>query len=444
MRHHRAPGTEGPHDSTHHRRRAAAFRHRLRRGRGRGRQPAAGRRRGDAPAGQRRGRRQPAAGAPRRAAPRAADARRRPAAAARRSRPRPAPPEEDAWFPPPVDGDAGRPRRPPTPAAAARPDAAPPLPPDPGVNAGWIGGPCAADGDCDYAEAFCLREDEGYPRGTCSLGCERTCPDRGDLPVTFCIGDVIVGAGACVQRCDFEAFPQGCRPGYHCETQPRYSEPDTRRAVCLPGPPPPDPAMGCYDQMDAAGLNYNPAANPQESPDGRPDLVCDIVGPTRLSSPINGVLYRYVTHDAPQPMFVSCDLALALHQLSAMLREYDIVEVGHIGTYNCRLIGGTDSLSMHGLARAIDLKWFRTSDGHVYDVEDHWEHDTENFRTEEGRFLFELGQQMFARRIFNIVLTPNYNAAHDNHFHVDLTPGQRFIGSEDAWTRYFGPNPHGD
>ena len=117
--------------------------------------------------------------------------------------------------------------------------------------------------------------------------------------------------------------------------------------------------------------------------------------------------------------------------------------IGVVNGVEC-LIGGTDSLSMHGLARAIDLKWFRTSDGHVYDVEDHWEHDTENFRTEEGRFLFELGQQMFARRIFNIVLTPNYNAAHDNHFHVDLTPGQRFIGSEDAWTRYFGPNPHGD
>ncbi len=355
----------------------------------------------------------------------------------------PPPVEPDAWFPPPVEGDAGGP--PPTPdAGPTEPDAAPPLPPDPGLNAGWIGGPCAADADCDYAEAFCLREDEGYPRGTCSLGCERTCPDRGDLPVTFCIGDLIVGSGACVQRCDFEAFEQGCRPGYHCETQPRFGEPDTRRAVCLPGPPPPDPAMGCYDQMDAAGLNYNPAANPQESPDGRPDLTCDIVGPTRLSSPINGVLYRYVTHDAPQPMFVSCDLALALHQLSAMLREYDIVEVGHIGTYNCRLIGGTDSLSMHGLARAIDLKWFRTADGRVYDVEDHWEHDTENFRTDEARLLFEIGQQMFARRIFNIVLTPNYNAAHDNHFHVDLTPGQRFIGSEDAWTRYFGPNPHGD
>jgi hypothetical protein len=29
--------------------------------------------------------------------------------------------------------------------------------------------------------------------------------------------------------------------------------------------------------------------------------------------------------------------------------------------------------------------------------------------------------------VWNIVLTPNYNADHRNHFHVDLTPGSDFI-----------------
>jgi hypothetical protein len=31
-------------------------------------------------------------------------------------------------------------------------------------------------------------------------------------------------------------------------------------------------------------------------------------------------------------------------------------------------------------------------------------------------------------RIFNIILTPNYNAAHRDHFHVDLTPNAHFLG----------------
>ena len=143
-------------------------------------------------------------------------------------------------------------------------------------------------------------------------------------------------------------------------------------------------------------------------------------------------------------VFRACDLALALVELSALLRELDVVEVGHIGTYNCRVIAGTESLSMHGLALAIDLKWFRTADGRLYDVEDHWEHDTVDFRTEQGRWLYDLAQQMHARHIFNIVLTPNFNAAHDNHFHVDLTPGGDFIGSEGATPWYIGPNLTGD
>jgi hypothetical protein len=51
---------------------------------------------------------------------------------------------------------------------------------------------------------------------------------------------------------------------------------------------------------------------------------------------------------------------------------------------------------------------------------------------------------MHARRIFNIVLTPNFNAAHDNHFHVDLTGGAHYIGKSDGPACYIGPNLHGD
>lgn len=322
------------------------------------------------------------------------------------------------------------------------------LPPDPGVNAGWVGGPCAQDADCDYEEGYCLQDAEGYPRGMCSLDCDRLCPDRDGMPVTFCVGDVVAGSGACVQRCDYAAFDTGCRPGYRCETRARYGEADNLRGVCVPGDPDeePDPMVGCLAELNGRGLNYSPAGAPGDSPAGRPDLTCTIDTPVMLSSPVNGVSYRYVTQETPGAMYMSCELAAALYEMSALLREYDVVEVGHIGTYNCRVISGTDILSEHGKGTAIDFKWFRTADGHVYDVEDHWEHDTENFQTAEGAWLYELGQQMFARRIFNIILTPNYNAAHDNHFHVDLTEGGRYIGRADGWDGHvhMGPNPHGD
>jgi hypothetical protein len=41
-----------------------------------------------------------------------------------------------------------------------------------------------------------------------------------------------------------------------------------------------------------------------------------------------------------------------------------------------------------------------------------------------------------ADQVWNIALTPNYNAAHRDHFHVDLTAGSDFI-------RRMQPTDHG-
>ena len=329
------------------------------------------------------------------------------------------------------------------------------LPPDPRVNAGWIGGPCEGDQDCPYENGFCLTEDDGYPRGHCSQPCERFCPDLDGMPVTFCIDEITLGGGSCVQQCDAVAFPgEGCRPGYRCVGRTRYNEPATQRSVCLPAAsvpeePPPPPRMGdCLARLDALGAIYEARGDIADTVGGNPSLQCLVTDSVRIQSPIGGVNYRYIEHDSPSPLFISCEMALALFDLSALLQELDIVEAGHIGTYNCRTISGSQEVSRHGFGDAIDLRTFRSRAGEVYDVYTQWEHDTQNFQTSEAELLWEIGQQMYARGIFNIVLTPNYNAAHDNHFHVDLTPGGDFYrkdldgaGVEEG---YFGPNPHGD
>jgi hypothetical protein len=189
----------------------------------------------------------------------------------------------------------------------------------------------------------------------------------------------------------------------------------------------------CFDELNALGVSYQRAAPISDAVDGAPHLMCRVDDNIQLLNPINGITFQYLQRD-PSPMTMACDLALAIHQLTQLLAEYDIVAVGHIGTYNCRGIrsddGSINQLSQHGLGRAIDLKWFRNSNGQTFDVEDHWEHGvTRNFRSAEGELLYELGQEMFRRGLFNIILTPEFNAAHDNHFHVDLTEGGRFIGT---------------
>ena len=351
---------------------------------------------------------------------------------------------DDQGLDPPPEPDVGPP---PEPDAGPRPDAGDPaLPPgDHMDNVGYIGASCAADTDCDYAESFCLEAAEGYPNGLCSLDCERLCPDRDGASFTFCVGDVVAGSGACVQQCDYERFERGCRPGYGCRALGRFNDPATRRQVCLPGEDPAPPGdVACGRDLNERGVNYVPTDSPEDHPEGRADLTCHIEGPVIVRSPIRGVSYRYSSDDAAGPMFVSCHLAVALDELSIYLAELGVIEVEHIGTYNCRVIAGSDELSQHGLATAIDLAAFTTSDGDYYSLVGHWEHDTEDPQTPEGRWLYELAHQMLARGIFNIVLTPNFNAAHDNHFHVDLTAGANFLGSTGTRTRVIGPNHSGD
>lgn len=101
----------------------------------------------------------------------------------------------------------------------------------------WIGSPCTGDGDCMYDGGFCLREDDGFPCGTCSQACTSLCPDLDGAPVTYCIDGADVGlasAGHCVSQCDNAlAGEEGCRDGYVCNALARFDGSDVAD-VCIP------------------------------------------------------------------------------------------------------------------------------------------------------------------------------------------------------------------
>lgn len=118
------------------------------------------------------------------------------------------------------------------------------------LNTGWIGGTCSDEMDCS-SDAFndqALCEKSGFPGGHCTQACSESpttgnwvCPDEDyessatDFTVTRCIPDE-VGAPRCVSECNFEKSPTGCRPGYACILQQRYSSTgdDNIFPVCLP------------------------------------------------------------------------------------------------------------------------------------------------------------------------------------------------------------------
>jgi hypothetical protein len=268
----------------------------------------------------------------------------------------------------------------------------------------------------------------------CSLNCDLYCPDAEGMVVTFCIDPSEVSlfgdTGLCTARCDFSESSTGCRPDYMCALLPRFNDADTAHYACIPddGSQTTPPLTTCQQELSSRGVGFSLGVNPMDHPDGHPNLTCNIVDPVWVNPTIHGITYRYSSPigDA-NPIFAACALALAMEETAYLLSSQGVTDIIHLGVYNCRVVSGTDSLSQHGLATAIDIKSVVLATGEEYDILDDWETGAAFPVTDAGSFLKWMAETMFELDIYNIILTPEYNAAHANHFHCDLTPGANFI-----------------
>ncbi len=190
---------------------------------------------------------------------------------------------------------------------------------------------------------------------------------------------------------------------------------------------PPDDGS-CHAMLDALELDWEPSG-PQQG----------IADPVYVEPYFGSVAFRYVSRDSPTRLLMDCELAPRLHHLSMVLEELGIDEAIHIGIYNYRCIGGGDpdsgtcTPSQHAYARAIDLWGFGLAGSDTeYVLERDWiitgGATCPGTATDEAdRVLHEIGCRMYEEGIFETILTPNYNDAHRNHFHVDMTEGRMFI-----------------
>lgn len=292
----------------------------------------------------------------------------------------------------------------------------------------FVGSPCASDGDCAFEGGHCILEDEGFPCGTCSVACDGLCPDQDGAPGTFCTDPADVelseDGGVCLSRCEPSIVGgNGCRDGYACTVLNRFGEPPSSTGVCVPA----DQVAGgaatpCQEMLLELGAVFTPTVHEPESPEGLPDLICDIDDPVLLYGPVSGVgLESGSGSDAP--VLVGCNTAVSIVGSAAVASMLGADTIIHYGTYNCRTIAGTSTLSEHGHARAIDIGGFVLSSGETVSVLADWEDGVADPVTPFGQMLRAFTDQIWGMGLWNIILTPEFNAAHDDHFHIDLTPG---------------------
>jgi hypothetical protein len=171
-----------------------------------------------------------------------------------------------------------------------------------------------------------------------------------------------------------------------------------------------DDLPACRGQLDRAGIRYTvlPAVKAGE---------CGYSNGVRLSA---GGARRIAF--APVGVGMSCPVAAGLsvwewEVVQPAARRYfgqRVASIDHYGSYSCRRIYGRSQgdFSEHASANALDIAGFRLEDGTRITVLGDWR-DT----GDKGAFLRAVRRG--ACDLFATVLSPDYNAAHRDHLHLD-------------------------
>lgn len=166
-----------------------------------------------------------------------------------------------------------------------------------------------------------------------------------------------------------------------------------------------DPVL-CQQALNTSSLRFTPQV------DSNPGVACPLNNTLRVHS--SGVAFS-------SSFLASCPLAAAF----ALFEQHDlqpaaqavfgqrVARVEHVGSFACRTIAGSQRRSQHASANALDIVGFRLADGRRISVLQDWPKQGKN-----AEFLRQV-QQAACKR-FNTTLGPEYNAAHRDHFHVDM------------------------
>jgi hypothetical protein len=168
-----------------------------------------------------------------------------------------------------------------------------------------------------------------------------------------------------------------------------------------------DPVL-CDQALQTSTLRYTHQA------DSGPDAKCPLTGTLRIQGGDVALSSSFLS---------SCPLAVAyalfdrhaLQPAAQAVFGQKVVQVDHLGSFACRNVYNRSEgrLSQHASANALDIAGFRLADGRRISVLKDWKEEGD-----KGRFLRLVRDG--ACKQFNTVLGPDYNAAHRDHFHVDM------------------------
>jgi hypothetical protein len=169
-----------------------------------------------------------------------------------------------------------------------------------------------------------------------------------------------------------------------------------------------DPRL-CDQALDSSGLRVTHQAD-------SPGATCPLINALRVQGGAVALSSSFLA---------SCRLAVsfalfehhALQPAAQAVYGQAVTRVDHLGSFACRNVYGRENgrRSQHATANALDIAGFRLADGRAINVLKDWPKDSQ-----DARFLRKVRDG--ACDLFSGVLSPDYNAAHRDHFHLDVGP----------------------
>ncbi|HKU44790.1 MAG TPA: extensin family protein [Polyangiales bacterium] len=170
----------------------------------------------------------------------------------------------------------------------------------------------------------------------------------------------------------------------------------------------------CLEALKAAGVNVEPWSGKLPTP---------VAVPVKLLAGVEGVTFRFM--HAGAGVVVSCELAARLADVAAIVKRHGVHTVYVLSAYRDH-----PYTSFHTLGLALDLSRFDTHEGPLtvktdFTIDRNRETCDTQFsppRGKKAQKLLDIACDLAESHRFSSVLTPNYNAGHRDHFHIDIRP----------------------
>lgn len=169
----------------------------------------------------------------------------------------------------------------------------------------------------------------------------------------------------------------------------------------------------CKAELDARGVAWKMAARP------------GIANAVEITGSLGGVAFTAID----QPLVIDCSLAVSLDEAGRYLAALGVDKVTFSSAYSRRNVRRTNRPSKHSYGLAIDIHTFIGPDFGTLRVDRDYEQGLGDEVdcvgapiTQGGAILKVLQCQLVRSGLFYLVLSPDYDDAHHDHFHLEVKP----------------------